>query len=171
EHSRIDRQFMAGWTALRFLDDPETAATHFKRIQGVTRHPTSHARSHYWLGRVAEALHQPEQARAEYETAARSSAAHYGPLARARLGRPARALAPQPPKPDKEAEAGRLELVRALEILYALNERQLAITLMASSGESLNDAGTLSALGELAEQHEDARGMLHMGKGALARRL
>jgi soluble lytic murein transglycosylase len=171
ENSRIERHFMAGWIALRFLDDPETAATHFKRIQGVTRHPTSHARSHYWLGRVAEALHQPEQARAEYETAARGSAAYYGQLARARLGLPALALAPQPPKPDKEAEAGRLELVRALEILYALNERQLAITLMASIGESSNDAGTLSALGELAEQHEDARGMLHMGKGALARGL
>ncbi|HXL48757.1 MAG TPA: lytic transglycosylase domain-containing protein [Xanthobacteraceae bacterium] len=171
ENSRIERHFMAGWIALRFLDDPQTAATHFKRIQDVTRHPTSYARSHYWLGRVAEALHQPEQARAEYETAARGSAAYYGQLARARLGLPALALAPPPPKPDKEAEAQRLELVRALEILYALNERQLVITLMASIGESVNDPGTLSALGELAEQYEDARGMLHMGKGALARGL
>ena len=171
ENSRIERHFMAGWIALRFLDDPETAATHFTRIQDVTRHPTSHARSHYWLGRVAEASHQPERARAEYETAARGSAAYYGQLARARLGLPALALAPPPPKPDPQAEAERLELVRALEILYALKERQLVITLMASIGESHNDAGTLSALGELAEQYEDARGMLHMGKGALARGL
>jgi len=171
ENSRIERHFMAGWIALRFLDDPETAATHFTRIQDVTRHPTSHARSHYWLGRVAEALHQPERARAEYETAARGSAAYYGQLARARLGLSALALAPPPPKPDKEAEAGRLELVRAVEILYALKERQLVITLMASIGESSNDAATMSALGELAEQYEDARGMLHMGKGALARGL
>ena len=171
ETSRIERHFMAGWIALRFLDDPNTAAIHFKRIQDVTRHPTSYARSHYWLGRVAEALNQPEQARAEYETAARGSAAYYGQLARARLGLPALDLAPPPPKPDNEAEAQRLELVRALEILYALNERRLAISLMASSGESLHDTGTLSALGELAQQYEDARGMLHMGKGALARGL
>jgi len=171
ENSRIERHFMAGWIAQRFLDDPNTAAIHFKRIQDVTRHPTSYARSHYWLGRVAEALNQPEQARAEYETAARGSAAYYGQLARARLGLPALDLAPPPPKPDNEAEAQRLELVRALEILYALNERRLAISLMASSGESLHDTGTLSALGELAQQYEDARGMLHMGKGALARGL
>jgi soluble lytic murein transglycosylase len=171
ENSRIERHFMAGWIALRFLDDPATAATHFKRIQDVTRHPTSHARSHYWLGRVAEALNQPEQARAEYETAARGSAAYYGQLARARLGLPALALAPPPPKPDPQAEAERLELVRGVEILYALKERQLVITLMASIGESQNDAGTLSALGELAEQYEDARGMLHMGRSALARGL
>jgi len=63
ENSRIERHFMAGWIALRFLDDPAMAATHFKRIQDVTRHPTSHARSHYWLGRVAEALNQPNMRR------------------------------------------------------------------------------------------------------------
>jgi soluble lytic murein transglycosylase len=171
ENSRIERHFMAGWIALRYLDDPETAATHFKRIQDVTRHPTSHARSHYWLGRVAEALHQPQQARAEYEIAARGSAAYYGQLARARLGLAALDLAPPPAKPDKQAEAERLELVHAVKILYALNERPLVIALMASIGETQNDPGTLSALGELAEQHEDARGMLHLGKGALARGL
>src|SRR6266542_3568062 len=133
--------------------------------------PSALARSHYWLGRVAEALNQPEQARAEYETAARASAAYYGQLARARLGLPALALAPPPPKPNQQAEAERLELVRGLEILYALNERKLVIALMAGIGESQNDPGTLSALGELAEQYEDARGMLHMGRGALARGL
>ena len=62
----------AGWIALRFLDDPETAATHFTRIQDVTRHPTSHARSHYWLGRVAEALHQPQQAPRDAQRIAQS---------------------------------------------------------------------------------------------------
>src|SRR5258707_5946606 len=135
---------MAGWIALRFLDDPQTAAAHFKRIQDVTRHPTSYARSHYWLGRVAEALHQPEQARAEYETAARGSAAYYGQLARARLGLPALALAPPPPKPDKEAEAPRLARVRAPEDLYALNERPLVITLMPGIGGAVDGTRPLS---------------------------
>ena len=56
ENSRVERHFMAGWIALRFLDDPATAATHFARIQDVSNHPTSLARSHYWLGRAAEAV-------------------------------------------------------------------------------------------------------------------
>lgn len=50
ENSRVERNFMAGWIALRFLDDPAAAATHFARIQEVSSHPTSQARSHYWLG-------------------------------------------------------------------------------------------------------------------------
>jgi soluble lytic murein transglycosylase len=49
ENSRVERLFMAGWIALRFLDDPAAAATHFTRIQEVSSHPTSQARSHYWL--------------------------------------------------------------------------------------------------------------------------
>jgi soluble lytic murein transglycosylase len=171
ENSRVERHFMAGWIALRFLDDPATAATHFARIQNVSSHPTSQARSHYWLGRAAEASHRPDQARAAYQAAAGASAAYYGQLARARLGIGALALAAQPATPDKRTEAERLELVRALEILYALNERALVVTLMAGIGGTLDDVGTLSALGQLAEQREDARGMLQLGKAALGRGL
>ena len=171
ENSRVERHFMAGWIALRFLDDPATAAPHFARIQEVSRHPTSLARSRYWLGRTAEASQRPEEARAQYQAAAQASAAYYGQLARARLGLGALALAPPPATPDRHSEAERLELVRALEILYALKERALALALMAGLGETLDDAGTLSALGELAEQHHDARGMLYLGKAALARGL
>ena len=58
-----------------------------------------------------------------------------------------------------------------MEILYALNERSLVIQLMAGLGDTLDDVGTLSALGQLAEQREDARGMLHLGKAAVARGL
>jgi soluble lytic murein transglycosylase len=171
ENSRVERHFMVGWIALRFLDDPATAATHFARIQDVSSHPTSLARSHYWLGRAAEASRRQDQARAEYQAAARSSAAYYGQLARARLGLPALALAAPPATPDKRASVERLELVRALEILYALNERSLVIPLMADLGDKLDDVGALLALGELAEQHQDARGMLQLGKAALARGL
>ena len=171
ENSRVERDFMAGWIALRFLNDPATAAAHFARIQDVSIHPTSLARSHYWLGRAADAAHRPDRARAEYQAAARSSAAYYGQLARARLGLAALALAAPPATPDKRASVERLELVRALEILYALDERSLVIPLMSDLGDKLDDVGALSALGELAEQHQDARGMLHLGKAALARGL
>jgi soluble lytic murein transglycosylase len=171
ENSRVERHFMAGWIALRFLEDPATAVTHFTRIRDVSSHPTSQARSHYWLGRAAEASHWADQSRAEYQAAAGASAAYYGQLARARLGLGALALASAPPTPDKRADAERPELVRALEILYALNERALAITLMAGIGTTHDDVATLAALGELAEQREDARGMLQLGKAAVARGL
>src|SRR6185436_414330 len=63
----------------------------------------------------------------------------------------------------------RLELVRAAEILYALDERNLIRPLMADLGERLEDIGALSALGEITARHRDARAMLQLGKAALAR--
>jgi peptidoglycan lytic transglycosylase len=171
ENSRVERTFMAGWIALRFLNDPTAAQMHFAHIQEVSAHPTSLARSHYWLGRTAEAFHRPDAANAEYAAAARSSAAYYGQLARARLGIGALAMAPPPATPEKGDSTERRELVRALEILYALNERSLVIPFMAGAGDNHDDLGVLSALGQLAEQYHDARGMLHMGKAALGRGL
>ncbi len=118
------------------------------------------------------------QRQARYRTAgrgpdgaARSSAAYYGQLARARLGLRTLALATPPAAPDRRAGVERLELVRAVEILYALEERSLVIPLMADVGDKLDDVGALSALGELAERYQDARGMLQLGKAALARGL
>src|ERR1700758_2392535 len=58
ENSRVERHFMAGWIALRFLDDPAAAAKHFNRIREVSIHPTSLGRQHYWLGRAAEAANR-----------------------------------------------------------------------------------------------------------------
>jgi soluble lytic murein transglycosylase len=169
ENSRVERHFMAGWIALRFLDDPTTAATHFARIQEVSIHPTSLGRSHYWLGRTAEVLGKLGQARDEYEAAAQSSAAYYGQLARARLGLGAPVA--WRGRRDADAVIQFPELARALEILYSLNERSLAITFMTDIGRKLDDVGTLAALGELAERYQDARGMLQLGKAAVARGL
>ena len=64
ENSRVERQFMAGWIALRFLNEPATAARHFARIQEISIHPTSLGRSHYWLGRAAEAANKQSEAHA-----------------------------------------------------------------------------------------------------------
>jgi soluble lytic murein transglycosylase len=73
--------------------------------------------------------------------------------------------------PDKTTSVKRLELVRALEILYALNERTLVVPIMTALGHELDDVGELSAIGAMAEQNQDARGMLQLGNAALARGL
>jgi soluble lytic murein transglycosylase len=169
--SRVERHFLAGWIALRFLHDPAAAARHFGRIQEVSIHPTSLARSHYWLGRAAEAAHRADEARAEYQAAARVSTAYYGQLARAHLRLGALALASPIATPDETRSVKQLELVRALQILYALDERTLVVPIMTVLGLKLGDVGALSALGAMAEQYQDARGMLQLGNAALARGL
>jgi soluble lytic murein transglycosylase len=169
ENYRVDQPFTSGWIALRFLNEPAVAAQHFAKISGVAN-PISLSRANYWRGRAAEALNKPQEARGYYDQAARYSTAYYGQLARARLGLPEIAVAPPPAlSPERRAALGRIEVVRAAEILYALGERSLALPIMADLGDKAEDVGTLVALAELARQHGDARSALLVGKAALGR--
>jgi soluble lytic murein transglycosylase len=112
---RAEQQFSSGWIALRFLDDASTALAHFGKAGQGTSNPITLARAYYWQGRAAEALGKPNDAHAHYETAARYSTAYYGQLARARLGLKDIVIRP-PPAPA----SARMDVVRAIEVLYAL---------------------------------------------------
>ena len=169
ENLRVEHEFMAGWIALRFLKDPAIAAQHFARITGISN-PIALARGGYWRGRAAEAMAKPQEARAHYEQAARYSTAYYGQLARAKLGLSELALASSPASAaDKRAAPANSEIVRAVEILYATDQRDLVVPIAADLGERGSDLAMLAALGEQMAQHEDARSTLLIGRGVLAR--
>ena len=164
ENYRGEQHFTAGWIALRFLHDPGTALAHFTRIAEGVSNPITLARAFYWQGRAAEALGRQQEARSHYETAARYPTAYYGQLARARMGVDEitlRAL-PEPP-----AEQRRLEVARAFEILYAVEERDLVAAMAADLADKTTDPGPLTTLAEIATHHHDARSTLLIGKAAL----
>ena len=165
---KTEQEFTAGWIALRFLTDPATAAQHFARIGVGSVNPTTLARAGYWQGRAAEAAGRSQDARAAYTAAAAQSTSYYGQLARAKLGLPQIALNGAPAGRSRGIE--RLEIVRAVQLLYELDEREIAIPIFADMGEN-GDPDALVGLGELASRHGDARGMLLMGKAALNRGL
>jgi soluble lytic murein transglycosylase len=165
---KTEQEFTAGWIALRFLTDPETAAQHFARIGVGSVNPTALARAGYWQGRAAEAAGRTQDARAAYTAAAEHSTSYYGQLARAKLGLPRIELNEAPAARGRGIE--RLEVVRAVQLLYALDEREIAIPIFADMGEN-GDPDALVGLGELASRNGDARGMLLLGKAALNRGL
>jgi len=165
---RAEFHFMAGWIALRFLGDPATAREHFAHIDEGLADPTVRARAAYWRGRAAEAAGENMEMRAQYEAAARYPTAYYGQLARARLGIDEISL--RGPAQGQVYSAGR-ELLHAAEILYAIGEHELAIAFVADLGEESTDVGVLATLGELTARHDDARAMLLVGRGAVARGL
>ncbi|MGH6779877.1 MAG: lytic transglycosylase domain-containing protein [Bradyrhizobium sp.] len=163
---KTEQQFTAGWIALRFLHDPQTALRHFERIGVGSVNPTTLARAGYWQGRAYEAAGQLQKARAAYAAAARQSTSYYGQLARAKLGWPQLALRPAP----RDRNAGNLEIVRAVQLLYDIGERQAAILIFANMGRH-GDPNALVGLAEAAYRHGDARGMVLVGKAALNRGL
>jgi soluble lytic murein transglycosylase len=165
---KTEQEFTAGWIALRFLNDPATASQHFARIGVGSVNPTALARAGYWQGRAAEAAGRTQDARAAYNAAAEQSTSYYGQLARAKLGLPQIQLNGAPPGRGRGIE--RLEIVRAVQLLYALNERELAIPIFGDMGDN-GDPDALVGLGEVASRNGDARGMLLLGKAALNRGL
>ena len=165
---KTEQEFTAGWIALRFLNDPAMAGQHFARIGVGSVNPTALARAGYWQGRAAEAAGRAQEARAAYTRAAEQSTSYYGQLARAKLGLPQIALNGVPGARGRSIE--RLEIVRAVQLLYQLDERELAIPILGDMGEN-GDPDALVGLGELAARNSDARGMLLLGKAALNRGL
>ena len=165
---KTEQEFTAGWIALRFLKDPQTAAQHFTRIGVGSVNPTALARAGYWQGRAAEAAGRTQEARASYATAAEQSTSYYGQLARAKLGLPQLDLNSAPTPRSRGVE--RLEIVRAVQLLFDLDEREIAIPIFADMGEN-GDPDALVGLGELTARYGYARGMLLVGKAALNRGL
>jgi peptidoglycan lytic transglycosylase len=163
---KTEQEFTAGWIALRFLNDPAAAAQHFARIGVGSVNPTTLARAGYWQGRAAEAAGRQQEARAAFARAAEQSTSYYGQLARARLGLPQIELNSAP----RGRSAERLEIVRAAQLLYELDEREIAVPMLADMGEN-GDPEALAGLGELTQRYSDARGMLLVGKAALNRGL
>ncbi len=165
---RAEYHFLAGWLALRFLNDPSTALEHFTHVDDGSADPIVLARAAYWRGRAAEAAGQLEEMQTEYEKAAQYPTAYYGQLARARLGLGELSLGlPAPPSVD-EAQS---ELLQAANILYTIGEFDLVLSFVSDLAETSRDVETLNGLGQLTARYNDAQAMLIIGKTALARGL
>lgn len=120
-----DLEFLAGWTALKTLNQPARAVDNFQNYRNAAKSPLTQARGDYWAGRAAEAAGSPAQARRFYESAARHPDYFFGQLAGERLDKPLVLPAPAPIVPSTQArqkfEAS--ELVKAARLLGELGDR------------------------------------------------
>lgn len=163
ESFRAEYHFLSGWIALRHLNEPQKALSHFAAIAQGSANPFVKARAAYWQGRAAEAAGRQSEARTHYQQGAGFPLTYYGQLARARLGSGDMPLR----EPSTTERVAHSDLVRAVEILYALGERDLVVTVMADVADRTQDVGTLRALAELTLRQEDARAMVQLGRDAV----
>lgn len=121
-----DAEWLAGWIALRYLDDHEPAYRHFLKLRDAVRFPISVSRAAYWAARAATAMGNEELARRWYTEAAHYSTTFYGQLAAQRISVPATFGLP-PPIPATPADAAKfhaMELVRAARMLSELGDNR-----------------------------------------------
>jgi soluble lytic murein transglycosylase len=122
-NSMAEAEWLAGWIALRLLQEPTTALKHFTTLQQNVSYPISQARAAYWLGRTETKLGNTEQAQYWYTQAAQHSTTFYGQLAAHELDSGQALKLPEPTMPDAAlaTKFEKREVVRAAHILVELD--------------------------------------------------
>ncbi len=117
-------EFLAGWIALRFLDDAPTAMRHFTALYAGTTSIISQSRGAYWAGRAAEQMGDVAKAQDWYKAAAKGITSFYGQVAALRLTDKREIRLAGTPKPSaKEKQVfDKKELVRVVRQLTAVGE-------------------------------------------------
>ncbi|MBR9970456.1 lytic transglycosylase domain-containing protein [Magnetospirillum sp. J10] len=146
-----EAEFLAGWIALRFLDDKETAATHFQKLWDKVTTPLSRSRAAYWAGRTAEARTDAKGAKDWYGRGAQYFTAYYGQLAASRLDDHHWPL-PADPKAsaDDSKRFENREMVRATRIMLEMGETEYLRAFFIRLNEVVQSPGERALVGKLA---------------------
>ncbi|MCG7363892.1 lytic transglycosylase domain-containing protein [Roseomonas sp. ACRSG] len=132
-----DAEFLAGFIALRRLNDPALAARHFAVLGQESSSIITRTRAHYWRGRAAAALGRAAEAREHYLQAAALPTGFYGQLGALALGETAPEVSARitgvvPATPSAAAASAFLdkELARAVVTLADLGDTNRARTFL-----------------------------------------
>lgn len=144
-----DLEWLSGFIALRYLDDPELALLHFDRFREAVETPISLGRAGYWRGRAYRVLGNDEAAKDAFEFGAKYQTSFYGQLAAEELGLPLDPLMSgvEAFPPLAETSLNQRSLFQAGKLLIENDERDLAEWLLTelTAGISRSQAGTLGA--------------------------
>lgn len=135
-----DLEWLAGYIALRKLNEPETALQHFENHDAAVVSPISKGRAGYWRGRALEAMGDVAAADQAYTSAAQHQTSFYGLLAADRAGLPFdTALAAETVPGDwRTAALTKSPVFIAGMLLQASGEINLAERFWTHLAESLN---------------------------------
>jgi soluble lytic murein transglycosylase len=147
----VTAEWLAGWLALRFERQPNTALRDFERLYAGATAPVDQARAAYWAGRAAAAVGDRTLASDWYRRAAAHHIAYYGQLAAEELG-PAYRPAPPPPGADASLRASfeSKELVRVARMLIEVGGTDDLLPFLVRLADLASSPAEVGLVGELA---------------------
>ncbi|MEL7460108.1 MAG: lytic transglycosylase domain-containing protein [Pseudomonadota bacterium] len=165
-----DLEWLSGYLALTYLDDPETALGHFQRFRADVETPISLGRAGYWEGRAWAAMGNLEAAQTAYTFGAEWQTSFYGLLAAEAAGLPVDpALAGQTVYPDiEDTSVAGSSVLAAARLMLKARERNLAERFLTHLVETLpeDEAG---AVGQYALGRGEPHIAVMIGKRAANR--
>jgi soluble lytic murein transglycosylase len=113
-----EAEWLAGWIALRYLHDPQTAVKHFEHLHAHVKSAPSRARAAYWVGRAYRAMSNHEEAISWWKRAGRAVDHFYGQLALEALGQKQLHLPRVVPKPEDREIIKQSSLLKVADLFY-----------------------------------------------------
>ncbi|PIE11057.1 MAG: murein transglycosylase [Rhodobacterales bacterium] len=155
-YNHADLEWLAGYIALRKLDDPARALRHFEQFRTEVETPISLGRAWFWIGEARAATDDQEGAMAAWREGARYQTAFYGLLSSERAGLPLDAsyADPLPAEDWRESDALRNDMVQALDLLLTAEQRGYAYRFAIALGESAPETDLQGAIAMLLEREE-----------------
>ncbi len=169
-----EAEFLAGWIALRFLGKADDARKHFLALRTSARTPKPIARGEYWLGRAAQAAGREEDATEHFTNAATHRFTYYGQLARQSLSRRPESLpvaAPPQPTAEEIKRFASRDAVKAIAVIRSAGLIKLSPIFFHQLARTLNSAGEVVLLAELAVSMGQPHASVRLGKIAFNRGL
>lgn len=156
-----ESQWLSGWIALVFLNEPKNAYKHFYSMYDAVSYPVSKSRAAYWAGRSMESDNNIEEAVKWYDVASNYTLYFYGQLSlhakNELLGIPSlisKNPLPEPPQFTKQDETNVLNN-NVVKMAYLLakygNSKNDSYKLFLSAINSANSKGEMSAIFEIAK--------------------
>jgi peptidoglycan lytic transglycosylase len=150
----VEAEFLAGWVALRYLNEPNTALRHFLSLRRAATDSRNIALGEYWLGRTALALGDRGSAAIHFHGAAKYPQYFYGQLGRQALdARPARLAVTSTPVPT-QADIDRFlsrDAVRAMGVAKAARLEWVTPQFLLALSRTLDNAAEVVLLAEYAK--------------------
>ncbi|WP_224824046.1 lytic transglycosylase domain-containing protein [Cognatishimia sp. MH4019] len=163
-----DLEWLSGFIALRKLNQPEVALTHFTAFEAAVKTPISKGRAFYWLGRTHGALGDAEAAQAAYAEGGRHQTSFYGLLAAEKAGLPLDPSLVGFDTPWEDARFTANPVFQAADLFISIGEDALAERFLTHLADIL-PTDELRALGSFAVAKDRPHIAVMIGKRAARR--
>ena len=149
----IEAEWLSGWIALRFLNQPKIAISHFQNFYNNVKLPISLARGSYWLGRSYEALKSNNQSKYWYEKSANYPISFYGQLSVCKIN-DCKVTLPEDPRsePNNLLDFRNNKLVKAALILQKTKYSHLIQEFLKKAIDHSENSGEIALITKLGFQ-------------------
>ncbi|MBP6011665.1 MAG: lytic transglycosylase domain-containing protein [Alphaproteobacteria bacterium] len=162
----LDAEFLAGWIALRDLDAPKKALTHFQNLEAAAKSPITRARADYWKAQALIARDQDAKAQQALAEAAAEPNAFYGRLAFESLKEPPPAASPTPKPSATTASENVEELLQATATLILIGDIRRANAFANAAIDGCQSTACATALSERLTKLGNTYGAVRSAKKA-----